>query len=134
LRHRSPAEDVEPEMPPVGPKAFLQKVFASLRKYSAEDLLHWLKFGCAPSSKPAERVAEELEKRPPNPAEVLAEAARDRGRLAGALALVPALSGALTLPPRRLDRAELPLGGYADVTTRGEPERLLPSQFALEGL
>src|SRR5262245_25278897 len=88
LRHRSPAEDVEAEMPLVGPEAFLQKVFASLRKYSADDLVHWLKFGCAPSSKPAERVAEELEKRPPNLAEVLADAARDRERLAGALALV----------------------------------------------
>src|SRR5262249_8961718 len=52
----------------------------------------------------------------------------------GALALVSSLSGALTLPPRRLDQHELAVGGYADVTTRGSPERLLPSQYALDGL
>ncbi len=38
------------------------------------------------------------------------------------------------MPPRRLDHSELPVGGYADVTTRGQPERLLPSQFAVDGL
>src|SRR5262249_2454196 len=59
---------------------------------------------------------------------------RDRERLSGALALVSSLAGALTLPPRRLDQHELPVGGYADVTTRGSPERLLPSQYALDSL
>src|SRR5262249_9229873 len=34
----------------------------------------------------------------------------------------------------RLDHSELPIGGYADVTTRGLPEQLLPSQFAVEDL
>ena len=43
-------------------------------------------------------------------------------------------TGALALPPRRLAKPELPLGGYADVTTRGGPEQILPSQFALDGL
>src|SRR5262249_55810374 len=37
-------------------------------------------------------------------------------------------------PPRRLAQRELPMGGYADVTTRGHPEQLLPSQFAVDTL
>ena len=41
-------------------------------------------------------------------------------------------TGALTLPPRRLAQQELPVGGYADVTTRGHVDHILPSQFALD--
>ncbi|HUR53314.1 MAG TPA: hypothetical protein VMZ71_04250, partial [Gemmataceae bacterium] len=53
-------------------------------------------------------------------------------RLVGAAALAPVVDAALTLPPRRRTPDQLPQGGYADVTTRGEPERLLPGQFALD--
>ncbi|MEJ7680216.1 MAG: hypothetical protein WKG06_20645 [Segetibacter sp.] len=38
----------------------------------------------------------------------------------------------LALPPRRLAHAELPLGGYSDVANRGQPEQILPGQFALD--
>jgi hypothetical protein len=55
-----------------------------------------------------------------------------RHRLADGVPLIAQLSGVLTLPPRRLGRSELPLGGYADVATRGQPEQLLPGQFALD--
>jgi hypothetical protein len=41
---------------------------------------------------------------------------------------------ALALPPRRLAHHELPVGGYADVATRGHPEQILPSQFALDDM
>src|SRR5439155_247562 len=51
-----------------------------------------------------------------------------------AILFVAQLVSALALPPRRLVRPELPLGGYADVATRGQPEHLLPSQFALDDL
>jgi hypothetical protein len=47
---------------------------------------------------------------------------------------VSRLVSALSLPPRRLIDRELPLGGYADVTTRGLPEQILPGQFALDEL
>ena len=62
------------------------------------------------------------------------EALARRERLADALPYVAQLVSALALPPRKLERQELPVGGYADVTTRGLPERLLPSQFALDDL
>jgi hypothetical protein len=42
--------------------------------------------------------------------------------------------GALSLPPRRLADHQLPMGGYADVGTRGQPEQILPAQFALDEL
>ena len=38
----------------------------------------------------------------------------------------------MTLPPRRLAHQELPVGGYADVTTHGPLEQILPAQFALD--
>ena len=50
----------------------------------------------------------------------------------GAASLVPALDGALTLPARRRSPDAVPQGGYCDVTTRGDPDRLLPGQFALD--
>src|SRR5262249_18918646 len=59
-------------------------------------------------------------------------ARRARRRLAGARRSVARLAGALALPRRRLDHHELPLGGYADVTTKGHVDQLLPSQFALD--
>jgi hypothetical protein len=53
-------------------------------------------------------------------------------RLAGAVPFVAQMVSALALPPRRLAHHELPLGGYADVATRGHPEQILPSQFAVD--
>ena len=46
--------------------------------------------------------------------------------------VISRLEGALSLPPRRLDRSELQTDGYSDLTTRGTPEQILPIQFALE--
>ena len=45
-----------------------------------------------------------------------------------------ALGRRLSLPPRRLEHQPVAVGGYADVTTRGHPEHLLPHQFALDGM
>src|SRR5262249_20318310 len=55
-------------------------------------------------------------------------------RLCGAIPFVGQLVSALELPPRRLGPQELPLGGYADVCNRGQPQQLLPAQFALDEL
>ena len=70
--------------------------------------------------------------RPRSLAESLAELER-RPRLAGIGRLVSRLEGVLSLPPRRLAWSELQDGGYADITTKGSPEQILPIQFALEG-
>ena len=40
----------------------------------------------------------------------------------------------MALPPRRLRDNQLPIGGYSDVGTRGQPEQILPAQFALDEL
>lgn len=63
----------------------------------------------------------------------LREVMQTRPRSVGAATLAPTLDAAITLPPRKPRADRLPIGGYADVTTRGDPARLLPSQFALEG-
>ncbi len=70
--------------------------------------------------------------RPRSLADSLAELER-RPRLAGIGRLVSRLEGVLSLPPRRLAWSELQEGGYADITTKGSPEQILPIQFALEG-
>ena len=78
-------------------------------------------------------VAEAVSLRPPNFAETLA-ALELRPRLSQAVPMVAHLAGALTLPARKLSDHSPPVGGYADVTTRGLPEQILPSQFALDDL
>ncbi len=84
LAHQKPpAHIVDAEVPPLDRGPFLEQVFEALRRFSSEDLLHWFKFGCAPDFNASRRVAEELEKRPPNLIDVLAGAARNRERLTG---------------------------------------------------
>jgi len=104
-------------------------------RYSLDAIAHWFAHGRAPVGDGAgEQLVEELAAtKPPSLAGVLA-ALTQRQRLAGVVPFVAQLVSALTLPPRRLAQNELPLGGYADVTTRGQPEHLLPSQFALDDL
>jgi hypothetical protein len=55
----SPIAWPDPETPVLGPAEFLPKVFEAVRRYSAIEMLHWFKFGCAPSGEAAERIAEE---------------------------------------------------------------------------
>jgi hypothetical protein len=128
-----PANPVLVETPCLSPAEFERRVAEALRPFSEDDLRHWLRHGCPPLADAGRRLAEPLQSPPPRD-EPLAEVLRRRPRLAGAVALAPVLAGSLTLPPRRLSRHEQPVGGYADVTNRGDPERLLPSQLALDGL
>lgn len=130
FRHQS---DVTLEWPAVGREEFERRVDDALQAYTGDALGHWLAYGCAPAAGAAETMVQALVEPLPRVAP-LADIVRERPRLAGALALVPALEAALALPPRKLDAERLPQGGYCDVTTRGSPERLLPSQFALEPL
>jgi hypothetical protein len=130
----SPAGWENPEEPPLSPAAFRRLLAARLGECSEEAVRHWFRFGRGPLAREGDRLAEEVAlAKPPANRATLDDLLRERPRLAGALPLVAALAGALSLPPRRRTPPELPLGGYADVTNRGEPERLLPSQFALDG-
>ena len=71
-------------------------------------------FWATPSALPIESLARRSAQ--------LVELARRTPRLAGAATLVAAFDAALTFPPRRRSRSELPQGGYADVSTRGDPD------------
>jgi hypothetical protein len=121
------------ELPPLAAPAFEARVQRALAAYSFEDLLHWLAHGSGSVRDAAEQLVRLLEERPPSLEGVLAEVAQ-RDRLSGAVPFVAQLVSALTLPPRRLTPPELPLGGYADVATRGHLEQVLPSQLAYDDL
>jgi hypothetical protein len=122
------------EAPPLSPAEFRDVIGSALARYSDDEIEHWLQHGSGPLKSRGTEVARELlAVKPPSLESVLAELLQ-RPRLAGALPFVPQITGALCLPPRRLAPNELPQGGYADVTTRGQLEHLLPSQFALEDL
>ena len=92
------------------------------------DIRHWLRHGRGPAGRQGDRLL-------PLPARDLARTISDlerRPRLTGIGRLVSRLEGALCLPPRRLAWAELQNGGYADLTTKGAPEQILPIQLAYE--
>ncbi|MDY3555907.1 hypothetical protein R5W24_005053 [Gemmata sp. JC717] len=116
--------------PPLTRTEFESHVSRRLRSFTGSDLAHWLTHGCRPSTAGGP-LAKEVEPLPVRVAKLLA-LARRRERLAGSAALAPSLDAALALPPRGRPPEALPVGGYCDVTTRGEPERLLPGQFALD--
>jgi hypothetical protein len=116
------------EAPPLRPEEFEAHILAALEAYSQEELTEWLRHGRGPVHDAAGALARLL---PASLAGRLA-ALLERPRLAGAEAFLRQLSGALTLPPRRLDQRDMPIGGYADVATRGPIAQILPSQFALD--
>lgn len=118
------------EDPALSPSEVEARVADRLATLTDDDLRHWLTAGCAPGTAGA-KVAEAVESLPARVVRLIA-LARRRPRLVGAAAVVPAVDAALTLPPRRRSPDAVPQGGYCDVTTRGDPDRLLPSQFALD--
>jgi hypothetical protein len=116
------------EQPGLEPAEFDARLERELDTMSDDAIRHWLKHGRGPVESIGDRLA-------PLPSRdlsgTLAELER-RPRLAGAMLLVSRLEGALSLPPRRLDRAAMRTDGYSDLATRGSPEQILPIQFALE--
>jgi hypothetical protein len=115
---------------PLEPEEFEKAVLRAVAAYTDDELRHWFRFGQGVVKEAGEEIARQL----PVPRTLTGILALllDRPRLAGAQAFVTQLVSALTLPPRRLALQELPVGGYADVTTHGPPEDILPSQFALD--
>lgn len=120
--------------PPLGAEAFETRFLAALERLQPGEIAHWLKHGCAPEEEAAAQIAEVLRPEKPRTLGDVLDELSERERLSGAVPFVAQMVSALSLPPRRRQRAELPIGGYADVTTRGQPEQLLPSQFAVEDL
>ncbi len=126
------ARDSEESMPWTAER-FHQYVGEQLDLYSEEDFHYWLRQGQASPDAEGETIARELVAvKPPPRRGSLETLMKERTRLSGAIPLVNAMVSALSLPPRRRTPPQLPLGGYADVTTRGEPEQLLLSQLALD--
>lgn len=120
------------ERPPLGSEAFEARIRSALAKLSAADVEHWLRFGRPPLGDAGRKLAERIVRgKPRSLAEVLSALA-GRKRFAGAVPYVAQMVSALALPPRRLCPQELPVGGYSDLFTRGQPEQVLPSQFALD--
>lgn len=117
-------------LPELNDAELAQRVGRRLASLGPTVIDHWLKFGTAPTEA-GEKVAEEVDELPVRVAATM-ELARTRPRLVGATVVAPVLEAALTLPPRGRSPDPLPQGGYADVTTRGDPDRLLLSQFALD--
>lgn len=122
-----------PEDPPLDAAAFRLLLHDGLPRFSDEEIAHWFRYGRAPVTDEGKQLADEIiNAKPPAVRGTFEDHLRQRPRLAGALPLVGTMVSAIAMPPRRRSPPELPLGGYADVTNRGEPERLLPSQFALD--
>jgi hypothetical protein len=117
------------EKPPLSLDEFENRIRARLEKFD-DGLLHWLRHGQS-RPKGVHRIAEAAESIEQRLRQLIA-ACRTSERLVGALTISPTMDSALTLPPRKRSRESPPQGGYQDVTTRGDPERLLPSQFALD--
>src|SRR5207248_897008 len=107
------------------------QVLAELERLRVDEIAHRLRHGTAPLGDAGDQLARQLVlDRPRLFGKMLAFLAK-QPRLSGVLPFVSQLVSALALPPR-LAEQELGTGGYADVATRGEPERILPSQFAMD--
>lgn len=116
------------QTPPLEPAQFEAHVRNMQASLSPADLRHWLRHGRGVVTAPAH-----LPEPPPPPVRTLGgaiEEALQRKRLAGVAPFIDRMVSALTLPPRRAARSELPVGGYASVTNRGQPDQILFSEFA----
>jgi hypothetical protein len=123
---------VDQELPTLGALEFEIRFLNALKRLSPGEIGSWLRHGRPPIPAVGERVAQAIEALRPKSLEGALAAIAGRERLAGAVPMVAQLVAALTLPPRRLAHRALPTGGYADIATRGRPEQILPSQFAID--
>lgn len=123
-----------PEEPPLAPATFENIVLHALGQFLPDEIEHWLRHGRGPLDEAGEELTINLEVAKPPSLEGLLEELAKRQRLARAMPFVSQLVSALSLPPRKQAPDELPMGGYSDVVTRGQPELILPSQFAMDDL
>lgn len=126
--------------PPLTPREFEGRFLNALKEFPVRELDYWLRHGYwvqqghVSPEEAGEQVAQEVLTIQPHSLSEALDLLSERQRFAGATPFVSQLVSVLALPPRRLARSELPIGGYADVTTRGQPEQILPSQFAIDEL
>lgn len=118
--------------PSVAPESFESAVRAAVEGYSFEEMKAWFRHGRGPIREVGEALGRAVAEGRPRSLSGVLTPLLGRPRLAPAAPLVASVLGALALPPRRLAHRELPLGGYTDVTNKGNPEQILPSQFALD--
>jgi hypothetical protein len=126
------APDEPPEVPPLSPPAFEARVERALVAYSHDEMVRWARDGSGPLYDAGEALARQVQ--PPSSLAEVLDGVFQRERLGGAIPFVDQLVSVVALPPRRLTPPELPIGGYADVTTHGQLEQLLPSQLAYDDL
>jgi hypothetical protein len=117
--------------PPLGVQAFDEHLLRLLDAMSVDDIRHWLRHGRGPA--PGALPPIELPARAPQTAGPFEEALK-RKRLAGVAPFIDQMVSALTLPARRVQHSELPVGGYSSVTNRGQPDQILFSEFAVDEL
>jgi len=122
----------EAEAPAITATDFAARFLRALRALDPAAITAWLKHGRGPGVDSGDRLARAIEEWKPRTLEGALAAVATRERLAGSIPMVGPLLGALALPPRRLADRALPTGGYSDVGTRGRPEQILPSQFAID--
>ncbi len=121
----------EPSLTPMELEARIARALSAMDDATIE---HWLQFGAAPVDPVGDQMADEVAaNRPKSLLDALDEASQ-RPRLVEARALIANLDAALSLPPRTRPATSLPIGGYADVSTRGSFDAILPSQLALDNL
>ncbi len=116
------------EVPPLEPPAFDSWLLATLAKLTPDQVRHWLKHGC-------DSIADVDESKVPTfPPSLSAafDSLHQYPRLTPALSLAESVEGMLTLPPRAQQGVHIPAGGYTDLSTRGLPERIVPTQLALD--
>ncbi len=133
-RWATSATAIEAEDPAIDAETFAVRFLGALGALTPEALAGWLRHGRGPMDDPGPSVAGGVDRLKPRSWEGTLAALEARERLAGAAPMVAQLVASLTLPPRRLAHRALPSGGYADVATRGRPEQILPSQFAIDDL
>ena len=119
-------------VPPLSFAAFDEHLARMLSALSEEDIRHWLRHGRGPRLDDVPPL--NLPPPPPRTLGGFLDEALNRKRMAGVAPFIDQMISALTLPPRRAQRTELPVGGYSSVTNRGHPDQILPGEFAVDEL
>ncbi|MBK9973647.1 MAG: hypothetical protein IPP14_02625 [Planctomycetes bacterium] len=118
--------------PPLSPEAFAGHIQRMLEGFDEVALKHWMRHGRGPVTGPRPRALPPVPPAPPRTLANALDALMQRERLHGVAPFLAQLVSALSLPPRRVQRAQLPVGGYSSVTNRGHPDQILPSEFAVD--